>query len=667
MKEVKPLSSSPKLSLALFSYGIKTESDVVSHLPRRYDSFLLTPPKVLYDDKERLVKEGSIKGKPKIIRFAARSLCSFYFVTSGGESFLVEAWNRPYLTKILTPGETYTISGVYEKKRHSLAMVSLQKGVVPIEEALKPVYELPSSIPNYVFVRLVKRCLTSLNGAMDEIVPEEFRTKYRLAPRYEALVMAHEPKSLDDVHNGLRVLKYEEALLFSLKTALIRESNKALVKENRKLIDRDKVKRFIHTLPYTLSIDQKKALGEGIIDMDKPSVMYRLLQGDVGTGKTLVAALLAFANFSRDEQSAILAPTDSLARQHFETLSKLFSGTNIKITLLTGSLRPEERETALEDIASGASSIVIGTHALFSKDVEYFHLGLVVIDEQQKFGVNQRALLLGKGDNADLLLMSATPIPRTLALTVYGDLDISSLYLFPQGKRKVTTKIVSPNDEELSKAIMASLGSAHRVYVVAPTIEEGDDELSSVKSIYSMYKRRYGDKVVLMHGKMDEEHKEAAMLSFKTGLCPILVATSLIEVGIDVKEANLMIIYSPTHFSLSSLHQLRGRIGRDGTEAKCFLALDENEEDEEKLKVLTETDDGFKIAEEDLRLRGPGEVSGFKQSGLPSFLVANLIDDFKTFECARNDAASILRRKEERDFAKIIDKAKREMKDVSLA
>lgn len=663
---MEPLSSSPKISLALFCFGIKTPMDVVSHLPRRYDSFLLTPRKNIYADKERLVKEGKVVGRVKIVRFSSRSLTSFYFEATTGEGFRVEAWNRPYLASSLKEGEIYTISGLYEAKRGTVALVSLLKGEIPPSKAIKPIYELPAAVPNYVYARIVKKCLLSVKDEVPDVIPPEFKMKYRLLGRYEAFEKAHNPTDEEDIREGLRTLKYEEALIFSVKTALIRGENKAL-RKNDSPIDREAVKDFIRHLPYSLSLDQKKALGECIVDMDKGSIMYRLLQGDVGTGKTLVASLCCYANWTRGLQSAILAPTDSLARQHFDTLSKLFASSKLKITLLVGSLSPEERKAALQEIAEGEASIVVGTHALFSKDVEYYSLGFVVIDEQQKFGVNQRTLLLGKGDNADLLLMSATPIPRTLALTVYGDLDISSLYMFPQGKRKVATKTVSSEDPSLSKSIAASLSSSHRVYVVAPEIEDKGDEEASVKAVYAFYKRRYGDKVTMMHGKMDEESNQVAFLAFKSGLCPILVATSLIEVGIDVKEANLMIIYSPAHFSLSSLHQLRGRIGRDGSQATCFLVGDGDEEENEKLKVLSTSDDGFKIAEEDLRLRGPGEVSGLRQSGLPSFLVANLVNDFKVFECARNDASIILSRKDDKDFAKILKIAAKEMASVSLA
>jgi len=633
--------------------GILTPLDVIEHLPRRYESFAYTERKSVYDDKERIVVLGKLHGAlPHPLRFAHRTLYRFYFETNEGEVFLVEAWNRNYLSSFLQSDVLYTLSGVYEKKRHSLALVNIVKGEVAQENALRPIYSLPNPIPNHTFAALVKRSLTQLTGKIEDVIPLSYREKYRLLSREEAFRKAHDPKSLEDVHQALRSLKYEEALLFALRNQIVRGENRALLKDRRRQVDREKLETFIKSLPYALTSDQRQALEEGLTDMDSPHVMYRLLQGDVGTGKTLVAALLAYANHLRSEQTAIMAPTDALARQHFDTLKALFQGTNMEIGLLVGNMSAEERHNVLEDLSDGTLDLVVGTHALFSKGVNYAYLGLAVIDEQHKFGVNQRSLLLDKGEHADLLLMSATPIPRTLALTIYGDLDVSSLSEFPSGKRDVETLMMDSTSSKIDEAIHSSIASHHRVYVVVPQIEgQEDDDETSVKKIAELYKKRYPNLVTMMHGQMDEESKTVALMAFRSGLCPILVATSLIEVGIDVKPANLMVIYSPSHFALSSLHQLRGRIGRDGTKATCILATSGKEEEDEKakLKILLTTSDGFKVAEEDLRLRGPGELAGVKQSGLPSFSYANLVDDFKIFECARDDASAILKHRD--DFA----------------
>ncbi|MBR6226205.1 MAG: ATP-dependent DNA helicase RecG [Bacilli bacterium] len=661
------LSKSKNMNSALASIGIFSYADVLSHLPRRYENYTYTEEKISYEDKEHLVLKGKIRGgAPHPMRFAKRTLYRFYFETVGGMVYLIEAWNRTYLGQMLKPDTIYTLTGVYEKNRHTVSLVNILTGEIPQEEALKPVYSLPGDIQNYAFIRLVKKAL--LEGEIDDIVPKKYREKYRLLPLKEAYRLVHTPRSFADIHQGMRTLKYQEALLFEIKNQEVRAQNKALRKDRRRQINREKLNIFVKSLPYSLSSDQQKALDECVNDMDKQSVMYRLLQGDVGTGKTLVAALCGYANYTRSEQTALLAPTDSLARQHYETLKKLFEGTHVNVGLLVGAMEPSEKRATLQDLEDGTIDIVVGTHALFSKGVTYAYLGLAIIDEQHKFGVNQRTLLLDKGEHADLLLMSATPIPRTLTMTIYGDLDISTLTEFPQGKRNVKTILTKRGDKKVAALCEKSLEEKKRIYVVVPQIEGGEDkDVTSVKTVYERYKKYYGDKVVMMHGQMSEEEKNVAILAFKSGICPILVATSLIEVGIDVKEANLMIVYSPSHFSLSSLHQLRGRVGRDGSPASFVLFGEGDDEENEKLSVLLRSDDGFEIAEMDLKLRGPGELMGTRQSGLPSFLVANIISDFKIFECARDDAKEIIKDAKSIDNVIIMNEVKKSLGDFRLS
>ena len=661
------LSKSKNMNSALASIGIFSYADVLSHLPRRYENYTYTEEKVSYEDKEHLVLKGKIRGgAPHPMRFAKRTLYRFYFETVGGMVYLIEAWNRTYLGQMLKLDTIYTLTGVYEKNRHTVSLVNILTGEIPQEEALKPVYSLPNDIQNYAFIRLVKKAL--LEGEIDDIVPKKYREKYRLLPLKEAYRLVHTPRSFADIHQGMRTLKYQEALLFEIKNQEVRAQNKALRKDRRRQINREKLNIFVKSLPYSLSSDQQKALDECVNDMDKQSVMYRLLQGDVGTGKTLVAALCGYANYTRSEQTALLAPTDSLARQHYETLKKLFEGTHVNVALLVGAMEPSEKRAVLQDLEDGTIDIVVGTHALFSKGVTYAYLGLAIIDEQHKFGVNQRTLLLDKGEHADLLLMSATPIPRTLTMTIYGDLDISTLTEFPQGKRNVKTVLTKRGDKKVAALCEKSLEEKKRIYVVVPQIEGGEDkDVTSVKTVYERYKKFFGDKVVMMHGQMSEEEKNVAILAFKSGICPILVATSLIEVGIDVKEANLMIVYSPSHFSLSSLHQLRGRVGRDGSPASFVLFGEGDDEENEKLSVLLRSDDGFEIAEMDLKLRGPGELMGTRQSGLPSFLVANIISDFKIFECARDDAKEIIKDAKSIDNVIIMNEVKKSLGDFRLS
>lgn len=666
------LTSSPRLNFLLEKMGIFNYYQVLEHLPRRYESYLYSSKDQLLhlEDKQKIVLFGKIIGNVRTLRFSRFLNSKFYFRSDLGTDFLVEAWNRAYLSTMLNDHDEYTLQASYDKKKHELNLLSIKKGRIAPEHALQPIYSLPNEYPSHSWSQLVQKALRECEGKIYDHIPRVFAEKYRFISRGEALKRCHFPSSPEDIHQGQRVLKYEEALLFSLKNQIIRGENKALKKDRRRKIDMDKLKSFVSSLPYHLTSDQEKVVSECLGDMDKLSLMYRLIQGDVGTGKTLVAAILMYANHLRSAQSALMAPTDALARQHYETLKKIYEGTKIQISLLVGGMSAVDRHAVLEDLDDGTTDIIVGTHALFSKDVNYAYLGLAIIDEQHKFGVNQRSLLAFKGEHADVLLMSATPIPRTLSLTLYGDLDVSSLTQFPNKKRDIVTKIVPSSDKELPSCIKESLATNHRVFVIAPQIEESEGEKndSSVKAIFARYQKLYPNKVALLHGKMSAEEKEASLLAFRTGLCPILVSTSLIEVGIDVKEANLMLIYDPSHFALSSLHQLRGRIGRDGSPAKCFLLYDDNEEDEiDKLRVLEKSEDGFKIAEEDLRRRGPGQLAGTRQSGLPDFQFVNIVDDFRMFEYARDDAAYILGHADEKQFAYILAEANKETEGVSMA
>lgn len=659
-------SKSPRINKALYDMGLFTYEDIIFHLPRKYDNLEPTREYGL-KDKERVVFLGKVTRPPVNSRFSRAQVTRFSFTTKAGNTFAVEAWNRPYLTKMLDSESVYTLVANFDYYKNKLNMINLTKGEPSVGDYLRPVYTLPQAITNYQFSRLVAKAFASKESIIESDLPKPLSEKYRLLDKEEALHLVHRPFSKKDIYEGLRVLKYEECLLFSLKTQIIRSQNKELIKNERQFIDRDKLKAFIRSLPYKLTQDQISSTAEIVKDMDQRSLMYRLLQGDVGTGKTLVAALAFYANYLRNDQGALMAPTDALARQHYRTLKELFKDTPIRIALLLGATPKKERFQINMGLINHKIDLVVGTHALFSEDVTFSSLGLAVIDEQHRFGVNQRLLLASKGEHADLLLMSATPIPRTLALTLYGDLDVSTLSQFPFNQRKITTKVVSNRDALIHQTIKRAIQNRQRVFIVAPVIDVSSTGLVSVEELYKYYEKLYPGQVSLLHGQMNIEDKNYALGEFITGQTPIIVSTSVIEVGIDVKEASTMIIYAPTSFGLASLHQLRGRIGRDGNEAICLLVYDGEDEDEiDKLNVLVESNDGFFIAEEDLRRRGPGELSGLRQSGITSFEFVNLIDDFKMFEYARNDAKAILEHEKEYSYRRIISRAKREIEQAKF-
>ena len=641
--------------------------DVIYHLPRRYDDLTPTHERNL-ENKERVVFVGHVSGAIISNRFSRLSVSKFTFVTKNKNIFHVEAWNRPYLSKILNNQDIYTLIGSYDSKKNKINLINISKGEVTDGVYIKPIYSLVHDIDNYEYIRLVDKAFKEVQKEnVYNHIPAYFQKKYRLLDKYDALKLVHQPKDAKDVYQGLRVLKYEECLLFTLKTLMIRNLNKELVEHKRTQVDESKVFEYIKSLDFTLTDDQLNSIKEILKDLNAPSLMYRLLQGDVGTGKTLVAMIALYANFLRGDQGAFMAPTDALARQHYKNFVKLLAPAGVKVALLVGSSSIRERSAIRKALINGEIDVLIGTHVLFSKDISYLSLGLAIIDEQHKFGVNQRKLLASKGEHADLLLMSATPIPRTLALTLYGDLDVSTITQFPHKNRVIETKIVSSEEKEIFPMVEKSLSENKRVFIVAPLIIENEQERISVEKLFARYLLKFPGKVALLHGKLDQDDKMFALQDFISGNAPILISTSVIEVGIDVPNADLMIIYEPTHFGLASLHQLRGRIGRDGNKATCLLVNNNLEEEElDKLKILTESNDGFYIAEQDLKRRGPGELGGFRQSGLANFTYVNLVNDFRMFEAARDDAKFILENKDQPGFKYIIKLANKEIEDANF-
>ena len=659
------LSRSPRLNYLLGQMGIFNYYDVVNHLPRRYDDYSLTRERDLAD-KEKVVIYGKIISNLTLSNsFRRVSVVTFDILTEKNTYFKIVAFNRPYLGKTFKVNDYVTVIGTYDKKKNSINMINITGGKIDQNKTLRPVYTLPKDFANKDYIRLVNKSLNELEGHIGSLVPFTYRKKYRLVNKETALRYAHAPSNNEELRQSLRYLKYEEALLFSLKNQLIKEENKSLSKIKKEPIDLSSCDSFLSTLPYDLTEDQRVAASEIIEDMNQSSLMYRLLQGDVGTGKTLVSFIALYANYVRGDQGALMAPTEVLARQHYENAKKLFAGTKLKIALLVGSTPASEKKEIYRDIEEGYYDIIIGTHALFTKSIVYSSLGLVIIDEQHRFGVNQRKALMNKGDHADLLMMSATPIPRSLALSIYGDLEISTLYKFPNVKRSVTTKIVDSESEEIMDIVGKTLEDNRKVYVVAPLIEFSEDGRYSAEKLFARFVLKFGAKVGLLHGKMKPDEKEQVLSDFAYGDIDVLVSTQVIEVGIDVKSASTMVIYDANSFGLASLHQLRGRIGRDGYPSTCLLAISDMDE-KDKLDILVKSNDGFEIAEKDLSIRGPGELVGIRQSGIPDFRFINMIDDIKIFVVARDDAREILKNKDKEEFKYLINYCKRSIDEDDI-
>ena len=612
-------SSSERVNLALDKMGIVSVETLIEHLPRSYNDFHLTHETNL-ENKERVVIFARLVSNPTIIKKGKLTIIRFSVITKNNNFFRVVIFNRPYIYKMLNLANYYTIVGTFDKSNMTINVMNIVKGEIPENENYKAIYSLPSAIENYQFAKMVQKYLLNDNYNIPNIIPNYLMEKYHLVSRKEAFKLVHIPKNAQDVHQGLRALKYEECLLFTLQTQIIRKENKSLQKNTKLDIDTQKINEFIKALDYKLTHDQVIAVREIILDMKDKSLMYRLLQGDVGTGKTLVANIAIYGAFLRHDQAVLMAPTDALARQHFDTLTKLFNGI-LKVDLLVGGMSISEKKEVKERIVNHKVDVIVGTHAVFSKDVNYASLGLAVIDEQHKFGVNQRMLLASKGTNTDLLLMSATPIPRSLAQTIYGDtVDVYTIESMPKGRMPIKTATVHETNS-MFNFMKEEIEHGHQCYMVCPLIENsnsGDDKKKpySVEEVLKMaegYFCNTDTKIGCITGKMKDEEKEEIKQKFKNNEYQILIATTIIEVGINVPNATVICIMNAERFGLAGLHQLRGRVGRNSLQSYCILYSEDK--DNPRLDVMCKTSNGFEIAEEDLKLRGTGDIIGIKQSG----------------------------------------------------
>ena len=442
-------------------------------------------------------------------------------------------------------------------------------------------------------------------------------------------------------------LKYEELFEFMFKINYLKEENKKANSGIARSIDESKVDEFISHLPYELTKDQITVVNTIIKDLESPNRMNRLLQGDVGSGKTIVSFIAMYANYLSGYQSALMAPTEILATQHFSNLKDIFKDYNLNMALLTGSTPKKEKDLIYEELKNGDIDIIVGTHALIQDDVTYHNLGLVITDEQHRFGVNQRANLQNKGQKPDTLYMSATPIPRTYALTIYGDMDVSTIKTRPKGRKKIKT-VVKTNKEikDVLEMMYEELKQGHQIYVIAPLIEESENsDLTNVNDLKEKMTLAFGSKykIDLVHGKMASAAKELIMNEFLQNKVQILISTTVIEVGVDVPNATMMVIFNAERFGLSTLHQLRGRVGRSELQSSCILISDN---DTKRLEIMENTNDGFEISEEDFKLRGHGDLFGTKQSGDMTFKIADLKADYKILLQAREDSLEYLLDKE---------------------
>ncbi len=647
---MKLLTSSSKILESLNRMEITNSFELIETLPYRYEDYSYSD-EVEIKDKEKVTLLLRLVSNPVSVKTSKIDIIRFFAVSIKSNKFYTcVIFNRSFYKNMLNLEDFFTVQATFNASKKELNVINIFKGEVTTEKKYKPVYHLPSDLSQANFISLMKRTFDSPEMIFPYDVPKYFRDKYKLLKKVEALKKVHFPTSQDDIKVGLRTLKYGECLEFSLKNYLIKKENKKVVYGKNKIPDLKKINEFISNLTYKLTSDQIKAIREIVLDMNSSSLMYRLLEGDVGTGKTIVAITCLFANKLRGNQGAFMVPTDTLARQQYHDLTKLLSPYDIKVDLLIGSLSLKEKKDVKERIKSGEVDVIVGTHALFSSDVEYKSLGLTIIDEQHRFGVNQRSELVNKGDLCDLLLMSATPIPRTLAIAIYGDLDVSTLNEYPVSKNEVETLVLPFSDSRIFTSINEMLSLNRQIFIIAPKIEEKEN-VHSVESLYDYFKEIYNDEVLCLSSKNKSKDKEEILNKFKNKESRILISTTVVELGLNVLEAGLIIIYDASHFGLATLHQLRGRVGRDGKAATCLL-LDDKEV--ERLTLMKTIHSGADLAYEDLKMRGSGDFLGVKQSGIPSFQTVNVIDDFKMFTCAREDASFMMNHLENIEFERFV-------------
>lgn len=636
----------PKSLLALKALNLYTKDDVINYFPYRYNVY--TPVKLREcSEGDMCTITGYVESIPKVF-FIRKNLnkLSFAFNT-GSELVNVTIFNRAYLKPNIRIKSYISVIGKYNRKSNTFMASDIK--LTPITRTvIEPVYHLNQGIKRNNFKKLVDEILDN-TVEIKSNVPDYLIEKYNFINKKEAVTNVHKPKDINSLKKADLHLIYEELFTFMLKVSYLKEKNASDGKFNIKSFDEDKVNNFISSLPFSLTDGQMQAVDDIKGDFLSKKKMNRLILGDVGSGKTIVSFIALYMNMLAGYQGVLMAPTEILAVQHFNNMVGLF-GDKLNIQLLTSSTKKGERNKILQNLKNGETQVLIGTHSLLNDELVYNNLGLVITDEQHRFGVNQRQTLQEKGKDVDVLYMSATPIPRTLALTIYGDMDITEIRTKPGGRKEIITKIFKNSElKNVLEKMLDEIKAGHQIYVVAPLIDDEEDEKMNVTSLKDKFDVAFNGMVPmgLLHGKMKPNQKDEVMNSFKNGDTKILISTTVIEVGVDVKNATMMVIFNAERFGLATLHQLRGRVGRNDMQSYCYLISDY---DAERLKVLEESNDGFYISEQDFKLRGGGDIFGIRQSGEQSFKIANLNRDYKILMQCKSDAEEFLKSKNLDDY-----------------
>ena len=638
MKELETIEGiGPKTKELLNKIKIYTVEDLLNYYPYRYDIIKRSDLSNL-SDGDKIIIDGIVEGQPTII-YINKSLKKMIFRIGTKTMILnVTLYNRAHLYSDLKSGKEVTIIGKYNKLKNTVIVSDIRFGLLPPSAKIEPIYYTTEGLTVKQISKFEAIALENDYDVID-LVPRYIEEKYNLMNKKSAIKNIHVPEDILLLKKARQRIKYEELFMYVLKINYLKNkinNDNLAIKRN---IDKDKLDKFIKILPFELTFDQDKAVNDIIYDLSIKKRMNRLLQGDVGSGKTVIALIAVYANYLSKYQSALMAPTEILAVQHYEEAKKIFSKYKLNIALLTSSTSNKDKKTIYEELENGKIDLIIGTQALIQENVKYKKLGLVITDEQHRFGVNQRDTFKSKGISPDVLSMSATPIPRTYALTIYGDTDVSSIKSKPKGRKEIITVFKKEKDiTDVLEMMKKELELNHQIYVVAPMIDtESDSEKESVYDLEEKMNKAFGkiSKIGIIHGKLDPKDKDKVMKDFEKNKINILISTTVIEVGVNVPNASMIVIFNANMFGLSTLHQLRGRVGRGDTQSYCVLVAKESEE---RLRFLENTSDGFEISEYDFQIRGEGDLFGTRQSGELGLKMANIKRDFKMLLKAKEDA-----------------------------
>lgn len=629
----------PKTAKTLNNLGIYSAEDLIRNYPYRFLIFAkrdINNPEY-YDE---FVSDGIVESMPTLNFFRGKMNRLTFRCNVQNKIVKVVIFNRAFLKQNIIIGKEVTIIGKYDPKKETIVATNIRLGNLNKVE-IEPVYHLCKGITSKQMNAFIKKALSVVKE--NNNIPKELISKYNLMSEDEAIRIIHNPKDEESLKTALKTLKYEEIFTYMKNIKLLKIKNEVHKDVYKKEVSLNMVNDFINSLPFKLTSDQEKIVFKMLDEICGDTLMNRLLQGDVGSGKTIVAFIISYALYTGGYQTSFMAPTEVLARQHYKNACDLFKDTNFKVGLLTGKMTLKEKRKVYEKIEKNEIDMLIGTHALISDKVVWNNLGLVITDEQHRFGVNQRQTLKNKGLNVEVLMMSATPIPRTYALTIYGDTDTSSIKTKPSGRIPVITKVKKEDEiKDVLEGIYKALKNQNQVYVIAPMIEENDD--SNYANVYDL-KRKFNlafknYNVEVLHGKMTNEEKEKVMDEYAKGNIDILISTTVIEVGVDVKNATVMVIFDADRFGLSTLHQLRGRVGRNSLQSYCYLISDK---DTKRLKIMEEENDGYKISEADFKLRGQGDLFGSRQSGTLSFKLSDVRKDYDLLVKVRDDVNELVK------------------------